>query len=105
MSKGLESLKTLGEHHCSLMQKYESEKCLIPCNKCSHLQEEETIEKELKALKSILKKDFIDLKLLKRCKTHYDYNRQVAIRYSSNRGLDIGLLTEEEFGLLKEVSS
>ena len=59
------------------------------------------IIESIKALKIILKKDFIDFKLLKRCKTHYEYNSKVAIRYTS-RGMDIGLLAEEEFDLLKE---
>ena len=41
MSKGLDALKSLGEHHCSLIQKYESEVCRIPCHECKYLTQEE----------------------------------------------------------------
>ena len=53
-----------------------------------------TIEKELKALEIIIKKN-VDIRLLKGCKYVDTYN--------DNIGYDEEVLTDEEFGLLMEV--
>lgn len=58
--------------------------------------------KKFKALEIIQSKDFIDLQLLRKCKSAYEYNRKVASKYAE-RGNDIGLIHQEEFDLLKEV--
>lgn len=65
------------------------------------LKKQEQDQVKLKALDVILKRDFVDLKLLRRCRNHYEYNRQVAIRYES-RGMDIALLQEDDFDILKK---
>lgn len=93
MSKGLEALKKFahrlgeakvdenGEIYNSLGDMYEPYK---------------TIEKELKALEIIMKKN-IDTELLNNCHSVCEYNaRFPAIREKYQ-------LTQEEFGLLKEV--
>lgn len=91
MSKGLEALEKLTNYKCSRM----SEK--IECKKI--------IEKELKSLEIIKKRDFVDIKLLKKSKSMYEYNRRLALHYDNTpRNNDICLIqNEEEFELLKEV--
>ena len=90
MSNSLDTLKSLGSHHCSLMQKYESEKCRMPCVECKYLKEEGMIANELKALE-IIKLKLVDMYRLKTTHTLEDYNYNAPV------------LTQEEFDLLKEV--
>lgn len=94
MSKELEAIKSLGEHHCSLMQKCESEECNIPCYECKYLKEEEIIKKGLKALEIIKEKEVqVAIFLL----------TNSCIGYNFSRGLLGKDLEQEEYDLLKEV--
>lgn len=95
MSKSLDALKSLGEHHCSLMQKCESEECNIPCYECKYLKKEKFIEKELKAF-NLLKDKKVDIPLFIRCSNLEDYNGICTINGSSQ-------LTQEEYNILTEV--
>lgn len=106
MSKELEALKKIKDiktisvperRVVTFQEKYKEELDLIETS----LKKQEQDQVKLKALEVILKRDFIDLKLLRKCRNHYEYNRQVAIRYES-RGMDIALLQEDDFDILKK---
>ena len=112
MSEGLEKLKSLGEHHCSLMQKYESGECEIPCRDCKYLQEESIVEKELKAFEIVKEKkvNVPSLITLFKSQTSYEDYEQLwdnDIRWQLTKNWDIQFsrhkLTQEEFDLLKDI--
>lgn len=101
MSKGLDALKSLGEHHCSLIQKYESEVCRIPCHECKYLKEEEIIRKGLKAME-IVKNKKVHINLIINCKNVDDYNKNLLMTHFKKDAKQM-YLTQEEYDLLKEV--
>lgn len=115
MNKELEAIKSLGEHHCSLMQKCESEECNIPCYECKYLKKEEIIEKGLRALE-IVKNKNIDLKTLKTASICEADNKKQCEIYNANRwrwvedndfygssSVPSEDILEKEYDLLKEV--
>ena len=107
MSKELESFDRIKNYQVIVDAEKDEVKTiseLLPssCNEVeTALKKQEQDQIKLKALEVILKRDFVDLKLLRRCRSHYEYNRQVAIRYES-RGMDIALLQEDDFEILKK---
>lgn len=89
MSKGLDALERIGAEKLSRGELIRNDNKVEPYYK--------TIEKELKALEIIKKKD-IDIYLFQFCKTFNEYNSSVV--YITGETRDI---TQEEFTLLKEV--
>ena len=113
ISKELEALKSLGEHHCSLIQKYESEECRIPCHECKYLKEVMFLNnKKIKALEIIKERkvNVPSLITLFKSQTSYEDYEQLwdnDIRWQLTKNWDIQFsrkkLTQEEYDLLKEV--
>lgn len=87
--KGLEALEKLTNYKCSRM----SEK--IKCK--------ETIEKELKALEIIKEKEIDTLYLIRLWRTSEKSDKDILWKFNWYIRLEENKLTQDEYGLLKEV--